>query len=376
MVDAELISEDELDYRLHKADPVNRAVIGNENFQAAVANMQRNIESGAHGEALSKLAERPVYRRRWVTLGAATAAVAVASLVGVETLTGGSGGAGLPLAVPPAAAAQLNKVAHATAAQATPSPGQWEYLEFKTEHTGTATVAGSTLQYTQTETEQTWKASDDSTARGRMTGDGFSFASQQGQATYLANEAAFDSQVGHGPTGLLEDKMFPNNENSEPAWETQPPTDPQTLLADLWAYGESAASHLPSPNLSGQRPAFLWNTLSSILLNSASTQLRATAYSALSYVPATKVLGTQTDTLGRSGVAIVFTGSPGVQETLIVAPSTGDPLDWQRTLTEAADGLPAGTVADGWVFLQRAIVGSSTALPGGGTQPVGASSQS
>ncbi len=154
-MDTELISEEELDYRLHKCDPVNRAAVGSESFRAAVADMQRNIESSAQKEAPSNSAGRPVSRRRWVTLGAATAAVAVASLVGVETLTGGSGGAGLPLAVPPAAAAQLNEVAHATAGQATPSAGQWEYLEFKTEHTGTATVAGSTVQYTQTETEQT-----------------------------------------------------------------------------------------------------------------------------------------------------------------------------------------------------------------------------
>ncbi len=70
--------------------------------------MQRTIEPGAQREAPSHFAQRLLYRHRWVTLGAAAAAVAIASLVGVEALTGGgTGHADLPLAVPPAAAAQL-----------------------------------------------------------------------------------------------------------------------------------------------------------------------------------------------------------------------------------------------------------------------------
>jgi hypothetical protein len=379
-VDTELISEDELDYRLHKCDPANRAAIGNKSFRAAVADMQRNIEADAQRQAPSKLSGRPIYRRRWVTRGAATAAVAVASLVGVKTLTGGSGGAGLPLAVSSAAAAQLTQVAKSASGQAMPTAGQWEYLEAQVEETNTAGANGATLAYTDKLLVQDWNSLDGQ-VRQRITVEGFSFLTPQDKATYLANQSAFHSgQLGHGAmaSGVVEDHMLRTSTNSggsQPVWETSPPSDPQTLLTEIWSQFEGRTPRA-NPNLAAVRPGVLWQGLADLLLNSTDAQLRATAYKALAYVPETQVLGDQADQVGRSGVAIRFTGDgAGITTTLIVSPTTGDLLEYDKSLTAAAGGLPAGTVTRREDFLKRAIVGSSASLPGGGTQPFASASQ-
>jgi len=98
--------------------------------------------------------------------------------------------------------------------------------------------------------------------------------------------------------------------------------------------------------------------------------LRSTAYAALAYVPGTKVLGNQTDLLGRSGVAISFDRAlAGGGETLIVDPSTGALLESDQTFKLLPDAGPPETIDWRTVFVKRAIVGSDTALPGGGSQP-------
>jgi hypothetical protein len=400
-----MLSEAELDQLLRRTSrtrPVDRAALDDAGVQAALASLRHDIESGSVHERPSKLGMRPVFRRRWVRLGAAAAAVAVASLVGVETLTGGSG-RGLPLAVPPAAAAQLNRVARAAAAQPTPAAGQREYLEVKVEGTGTMQAGNPTDQgtnpagyptvaYTDTQTVQNWIAPYDDITRQRTTGDSFSFLTPQDETTYLAHKAAFDAapdQLGHMMvTGVTEDKTSPDSGGSQPVWETSPPSDPQTLINEL--LGQFVSAHkrsLPAgltrrqgaraaASLAAQRPSILWVDLSDLLLNSMSAQLRSTAYAALTYVPDTKVVGNETDQLGRSGIAISWTGhGPGDDETLIVSPSTGDLLEEDDTFTKAADGLRAGTVARREIFLQRAIVDSDMALPGGGSQPLVPASQ-
>jgi hypothetical protein len=398
-----MLSEAELDQLLRRTSrtrPVDRGALNDAGVQEALASLRHDIESGAHHERPSKLGMRSVFRRRWVTLGAATAAVAVTSLIGVETLTGGGGG--LPLVVPPAAAAQLNGVARAAAAQPTPAAGQFEYLAVKVE--GIATIqAGNptdqgtnpagypTVAYTGTQTVQNWIAPDGDITRQRTIGDSFSFLTPQDKATYLAHQSAFDATfLGHGPMviGVREDKTSPDRGRSQPVWDTSPPSDPQTLINELWSQFVSAHKQsLPTgltrrqaaqaaASMAAQRPSILWTDLSDLLLNSTPAQLRSTAYAALTYVPGTRVVGNETDQLGRSGIAISWTGhGPGYDETLIVSPSTGDLLEEDDTFTKAADGLPAGTVASREIFLQRAIVNSDTALPGGGTQPLASASQ-
>jgi hypothetical protein len=380
-VDREMLSESELDHRLHQGNPVSRAALDDEGVRAALASVRRSVESGAHRQAPSRLAGRPLYRRRWATLGAATVAVAVASLVGVETLTGGAGGAGLPLAVSPAAAAQLGKVAHAAAGQLTPGPGQLEYLAYKTEVTADPSFGSASVDFTYDQTLQDWHGSMGGNGRERITSDGISFATPQDQANYLANRSAFESEFSksddadfptgnttapgplydwlYPPRGPKEDGSFSSPIEKEVDAETERPNGPQALLADLTA------------DLDAQ-PEDLWAGLFTILRNSTNAQLRATAYEALSYVPGTKVLGNRTDQLGRPGVAIQFTSgyANSGTDTIIVSPATGYLLEDDRPAV-----IPNGTASERDVYLQRGIVNSDTALPGGGSQPITSATQ-
>ena len=380
-MDRDMLSESELDYRLHKCNPVNRAALDDEDVLVALASVRHSVGSRAQREAPSHSARRPVYRRRWATLGATTAAVAVASLAGVETLTGGAGGAGLPLAVSPAAAAQLGKVAHAAAAQAMPGPNQFSYSAYKLEITADPSFGGASVDYTYDQTVQSWSGLVPADAsRGRVTIDGISFATPQDRANYLANKSAFDSEFSRSvgvelagtddpaATGVLTDGVSPprapeeNGDLSQIQEEveagTERPNGPRALLADLTA------------SLDAQ-PEDLWAGLFTILRDSTNAQLRATAYEALSYVPGTKVLGNRTDQLGRAGVAIQFASGYANRgtDTIIVSPSTGYLLEDDNSVVN-----PDG-VSERDVYLQRGIVNSMTALPGGGSQPITTATQ-
>lgn len=369
-MDTELISEDELDYRLHRCDPVNRAAIGSESFTAAVASMQRTIESRAPRPA-APLGRRPAQRRRWAVLGAATAAVAVASLVGVETLTGGSGGAGLPLAVPPVAAAQLNEVAHAALGQAGLSAGQWLYVESSSHFTGWQSAGGTTVTYSVNQVHQDWLGGDGD-LRTRATNSDFTFATPQDQAAYEADRGAFPVVQSEATDGVITDGVSRKQSPQEP-WEASPPNDPQSLISEVASYSASALGKNDPTTASGQLdPSLLWRDLSLILTTSASAQLRSTAYAALAYVPGMRVLGNRTDQLGRSGVAISFTGSSPEDEieTLIVDPSTGDLLEADEALQIAEGSLSAGTVTSRETFGRPVVVDSDMSLPGGGSLPI------
>jgi hypothetical protein len=371
-MDTHPISEDELDYRLKTNDPVRRAALDDETVRAALVSIRGAVEARTSQQRSPRATPQRHLRRRWAVAGATLGVIAAASLVGIETTSGRS--SSFPLAMQSAAAAQVDKLAQAAANDSWPGAGQWLYVTFKDEETGVVTVGGTSVQYTQTKTQQNWVAPD-RTVRNRIVGDGLSFPNQQAQAAYQANQAAFDSQVGSS-TGVLEDDVNPNDD-AEQVWETQPPTDPQTLLTEMWAYelaGPAAESDPTSPALLADRPGYLWNTLVGTLFTTTpSSQLAVTAYRALAYVPGVQVLGTQTDSLGRSGVAISFDNQSGhYEQTLIISQSTGQLLQDQvtPTTTPSTDGGPPDSTQSRYVFLQRAIVASSTTLPDGGSQPL------
>jgi hypothetical protein len=380
-MDRDTLSETELDNRLIQADPVDRAALDAEDVRTALASIRLELESGAGRESASRRSVRPVYRRRWAKLGAASATLAVASLVGAETLIGGAAVGALPLAVSPAAAAQLVKVAHAAAQQPTLGAGQFEFLAYRFEASGDPSFGSASVNYTYDLTVQDWNGSAP-THGGRelVTLDGISFASAQDQASYLANKAAFEkafnSQVsmatGGDPTakGLFYDHLFsprkPERLGTMPGESqykiritgevmagTERPDGPQALLAELTTAMDS-------------EPTMLWGGLTTILRESTDAQLRATAYEALSYVPDTTVLGNVKDQLGRAGVAIRFTGNVnGPTDTMIVSPATGYLLETDTTIQTAE-----GPVVEREIDLQHGIVDSVTALPDGGSQPI------
>lgn len=319
------LSEEELDRLLDK-----RTVVDDETVGAALAGVRHSIEAVS-----SRPSRTPVYRRRWAQAGVAAVAVGAASLVGVATLTGGAGGSRLPLSVSSAAAAQLNRVAHAAAAQPGVSAGQWEYVEvMQYPHTSGSLIA------------QHWLG---------------------------ANGIERERAVKNGT--IITDIVQPYP--SSGGDEGSPPSDPQTLLSDI-----EAGDQLPGANTvyPAANPSALWDALSSFLFDSTSPQLRSTAFAALSYLPGTEVLGDQTDPLGRSGTAISFTDPRGgvnseESQILVVSPSTGEILEGYERLTVPDHGRPAGTVVAREVFVDQNVVDSDTALPGGGTQPLPTSSK-
>jgi hypothetical protein len=143
----------------------------------------------------------------------------------------------------------------------------------------------------------------------------------QDKAAYLAHKprpgssgAAFHAYVGCDPTfsGGNQDEMFPSPHTHAPAWETSPPSDPHALLNELWTeYLLVTPDQATDPKIAGLkvtlnalRSAVSWSELSQALLSSTSAKLRSRAYAALAYVSGTKVLGHQTDQLGRPGIAI------------------------------------------------------------------------
>lgn len=361
-----MLPESELDRRLHDSNPIDAAALDNEGVRAALVAVRRSLESEAWRQTPSRSPKRAGYRRRWVTLGAAVATAGAASLVGVATLAGGVGGAGLPLAVTPAAAAQLGRVARAAAAQVTPGPNQLEYEAIEIETSADPSVGGTRVNFTYDQTEQNWLGRTPiDEGRQRMTTTGIAFPSAVDRANYLANKSVLDSQFGDllgtkdlTATGVLNDVVFPAHGRSQegnltPIQRevfdgTERPSGPKALLAELAAATDS-------------EPTELWGGLVTILRESTDAQLRATAYHALAYVRGTTILGDRTDQLGRVGTAIQFIDrADGWTQTIIVSPATG------YMLQEDDSG---NNKAQRSVYLQRGIVNSVTALPGGGSQP-------
>ena len=60
-MDQEMLSESELDDRLDKGNPIDRAALDDEGVLAALACVRRSVESGSRREAPSHSARRPVY---------------------------------------------------------------------------------------------------------------------------------------------------------------------------------------------------------------------------------------------------------------------------------------------------------------------------
>lgn len=403
-MERQTLSEEDLDHllsRIGRTQPVDPSMAGDERVRAALVDVRRSIESGrlassGSGGPASLGFGRPAprrnprrrraHRRRWVTVGVAVAAAGVASLVGVESFGGGGGGAGLslPLAVSPAAAAQLNRAAQAAAGQPTPGDGQWQYQDVRLEDLQHITLPGGpTLAYTAVDTNQDWYSPSTNASRELQTQDGISFPTAQDKATYLANQSAFDAAIDAGdpqypPTkaGLQNDQIHKGT-GSPPPWQASPPSDPQTLLAELWQRDLASQGIKLSQLSAGALQSVLankgiemWQALGD-LLNSPTAQLRATAYAALSYVPGSKIDGNATDELGRSGIAVSWMPPSGNGLTYIISPTTGNLLEQDLIQGHTYGGDQAGSAVIRWIYLQTGVVDSDTALPGGGNQPIG-----
>lgn len=336
-----MLSDEELDELLSLAGetrPVSRAALDDESVRYALDDAWHRTESNAARREAPRRARRPVYWRRVAAAGMAAVVVGVASLVGVEGLTGGAGSAGLSLAVSPAAAAQLNRVAHAAAAQPGLSAGQWQYVERTSQEVnalGSATVR-----------VQDWFAAN-----------GVERERESRAGVVTSDHVYLNPGQGYAPTPGVN--------------LASPPSDVQTLLSGIAGSplfaGASAADH----------PVGYWIVLGNMLLRSTSPQLRSLAFAALKYLPGVTVRASQADQLGRAGTAFSVTDSKaGQTHTIIVSPSTGEMLESYDMTTRAgviASTNPAGAVVDRVTYTRQTVVSSDTALPGGGTQPLTAS---
>jgi hypothetical protein len=383
-MDEQLISDDELDALLAERDPINTTWLDARQVESALARLVHDI-CATSGLAPAP-SRRPRVMQRLVAIAAAGVAVAAAALVGVSLLGGGSTHSLLPnLQLPVAQAAQLDRIAQATAAGPSAGHGKWLYVELMTtEHQGLQVRSSPVVFYSVTETVQNWSASARGPTRVRVTFSHFDFASAHARAVYESHRSTFAQALAPLPLApghiAVADATFQRNlalsptdigdgSNSKVALASLP-ADPQSLVKFL-GREKLKGYHPGSRQLTGaqrrQRRQFVidnqalgeWDGLTQILIASTSAQQRAEAYRALTLVRFVHVLGERRDSRGRQGIAVSFQppGAGSRTATLIVDPRTGD-------LLEESSGT--GSVG---VWLARAAVDSDTDLPGGGKEP-------
>ena len=285
--------------------------------------------------------------------------------------------------------ARAAHVAATTPASAVPSAGQFLYTEWIDGTTGNEVMRGHNIRLTNGQTEQDWEAPDGS-GRQRTTAGFFQLLTPADNAQWLA--AGNPSLTGAAPGGGTMDGSYPkgayfNNCGIKPNALVGLSTGPTQLLQQIiqrFQQGHFSASSTLS-------------LATCIIETSAYPPLRAAAYRMLAQLPGIQSLGTKTDTLGRSGVAVgVQIPSIGEESVVIFDPSTGIPLETEDIQTsndskiyftpppktekqrerdaklEAQQSLPNGTIVDYRVFVKSGVVDSDESLPEGGSIPVNA----
>lgn len=384
-MDEQLISDDELDALLIERDPLNTSRLDAGQLKTVLARLGQDISATSHCAPTPR--HRPRVTHRLSLIAAAGFAVAAATLVGVSLLGGGSTQSLLPkLQLPAAQAAQLDRIAQATAAGPSAGHRKWLYVKLMTtEHQGLQVMNSPVVFYSVTETVQNWSASATGPTRVRVTFSDFAFASAHARAVYQSHRAIFARAMAPLPLApghtAVADARFQRGAGVSPtdigdgSISKVPlsslPTDPERLVRFLGREklkGYHPGSKRLTASLRRWQHQFVinnealgeWDGLSQILIASTSAQQRAEAYRALTLVRFVHVAGERRDSRGRRGIAVNFklpgSDSPPTA-TLIIDPQTGDLLQ---------DNSGSGSVA---VWLARAAVDSDTALPGGGEQP-------
>ena len=163
-MDDRLISEDELDALLAQRDPIDTTCVSSLPLTVTLVALREEVlRDDAAGDRSERLVRprrsrfcvggstRTASRRTRLFLGftASAAAVAAASLIGVNVFgSGASTATWLPaVAVAPAQADELNKIAVAAAQHAGPGKGQWLFQRYEvSEGSGTAVIGESRFQ--------------------------------------------------------------------------------------------------------------------------------------------------------------------------------------------------------------------------------------
>lgn len=274
---------------------------------------------------------RALQRRRRLALAGvlSTAGVGVAGALGLST-------AATPVS---ALAAQMNHLASVAASQDwTGIPGAGQYLYTESNGLTTSSTGGANNQMctiSQVEHRQIWIATDGSGALNDVRDQG-RFTSAADQATCAAMNitdpaSQNSSWTARFPAGGL---SLPTND-----WKSFS-TDPATLLQQIH-------QHDGGPDTPGE----LFTNVGDMMRESdVPPAIRAALYRAAALIPGVKLLGTQTDPTGQTGLGVGYPyDGDQVHSELIFDQQTG------RLLAEEYYD-PSGTLTSWYSYTQQKIV--------------------
>lgn len=354
------ISDRELDTLLAARDPLHHVALNGPGLDAALTALGGEIRPAA---GQMRVSGRRRGRRLVLAMGAGLVVCAVV-LVSVLSFGGGSsGGVGLPLAVSPAQAAELNGIAERAAKiqVAGPGPGQWLYERYETSSGGGAQAGDIVVNTHSTVVTQQWLGPAGQ-QRNRTVVKSFGFDTPRDRAVYDANRSRLGSIV--ASPGQMSDQASPSIRNTPGAPQNMPDTT-SGIVARFHKLDKR-------PGDGARFGADLFDEIVRILTSSTSQTQRAAALAAIKYARGVQLLGDRDDALGRRGTAISESFN-GQVTTIIVNDQTGNLLqmsvrDTNRSAAKGVNLLPSKDSTLQRTYLTRALVDSMTALPGGGRQ--------
>jgi hypothetical protein len=287
----------------------------------------------------------PLFERRRPWRPAAVVILAVAAAVVLLSVFGGSGSPGAPSS---AAAGVFHRLAGRIAAQPlTPQPGQYLYLDFKSEW---GAFEGN-CETRSVEHRQIWIGVDGSGLdRGATEPGHFTSVADRATCLSMASTEAQKAALQYSLAARTSDDW-----NAPRCLELGPTSDwsslssdPQVLLQQIrnLYHGGDATT-----------PAQEFSYIAEILgRTDAPPDVRANIYRAAALIPGVQSLGTVRDHDGRPGLGLAITtgeGTPDASDELIFDPQTG------QLLGETATG-PYG----GWyVYLDTKVVNGLPSQP-------------
>jgi hypothetical protein len=380
-MDDQLISEDDLDALLSARNPVAPAGLSTPSITRALFELREATFPRAEAPTLLRpvrgrlVRGRPVRlrSRRLIAVGCAVAMIVIAgSLIGLNVGGSGNSSGGL-MTVTPAQAAELNRIAAATVQQRGPGKDQWLYQRYLESEGGAESFDDQNVNFRDTRSVQQWTNADN-VDRTRSLYTSFTFDTPQDRANYYGR---YHSQLAGS---LIDGPASPDHiaDDADPSAGPNPdapqnlPDTSQGILSHFKKNFAKETAGVPKKyraQFAAQYAAFFFSDIVDILQQSTSEHQRAAALKDIAYVPHVRVLGDRTDARGRAGLAIRYVDTAGLGHvnTIIVDRQTGDLLQETLSNLESGDGF---TVADSFtrsVYLQRTIVKSMTALPGGGS---------
>jgi hypothetical protein len=326
-------------YRADVPDP-DGAALAAARAQLMEAISVEPMPAGAPPKArLPRKRLRSLQRRRRFALagGLATVGVAIAGALGLTT-------AATPVS---ALAAQMNQLAQVAASQdwtGIPGPGQYLYTESQgLTQTGTMLDSRQCI-LSQVEHRQIWIATDGSGALNDVR-DQSKFTSAADQATCAAlkitdpssQNSSWVARFPAGPDGL----SLPIHD-----WKSLS-TDPSTLLQQIHQRDGGADT-----------PAELFTNVGDMMRESdVPPAIRAALYKAAALIPGVKLLGTQTDPTGQTGLGVGYPYDGGqIHSELIFDQQTG------RLLAEEYYD-ESGALTSWYSYTQQKIVDSVPDYP-------------